>query len=202
MKRVTGPARKVSHPRFVPLSWHWYLFRYEWTCLHRFLSPRFEAFVSLNQISLWLRKTIEPHEANEEAFALIGQLAEACTQAAAFSSFSTTIYDTAWAAMVSKDFHGKKQWLFPQCFEYLLAHQMDEGGWDLICLRSGRDPQYHRGAPSIEVTCRYTAVTPWLRCSLYRIPASTQLRYSRLLASFATYGTTEMLQINGHVFDD
>ena len=69
-------------------------------------------------------------EVNEEAVALIAQLAEGCTQAAAFSSFSTTIYDTPWVAMVSKDFHGEKRWLFPQRFEYLLAHQTDEGGWE------------------------------------------------------------------------
>ena len=61
-------------------------------------------------------------EVNEGAVALIAQLAEGCTQAAGFSSFSTTIYDTACVVIVSKDFHGEKRWLFSQCFEYLLAH--------------------------------------------------------------------------------
>ncbi|KAK3171181.1 hypothetical protein OEA41_003265 [Lepraria neglecta] len=73
---------------------------------------------------------MDPPEVNEEAVTLMAQLGDGYTQAAGFSSFSTTIYDTAWVAIVSKDFHGERRWLFPQYFEHLLAHQTDEGGWE------------------------------------------------------------------------
>lgn len=38
-------------------------------------------------------------------------------------------YDTAWVSIVAKDVDGEKQWLFPECFEYLLATQSNAGGW-------------------------------------------------------------------------
>ena len=72
---------------------------------------------------------MDPQDINDKAAALIGQLAAGCTQTAGLSSLSSTIYDTAWVAMVSKKVHGETRWLFPECFQYLLAHQMDDGGW-------------------------------------------------------------------------
>ncbi|KAH8799111.1 Copalyl diphosphate synthase [Xylogone sp. PMI_703] len=44
-------------------------------------------------------------------------------------AMSCAAYDTAWVSLVTKSIDGKKQWLFPECFQYLLATQSDEGGW-------------------------------------------------------------------------
>ena len=46
-----------------------------------------------------------------------------------FGTMSCAPYDTAWVALVAKTVDGEKQWLFPECFEYLLATQSSSGGW-------------------------------------------------------------------------
>ncbi|KAL8761590.1 MAG: hypothetical protein Q9184_002298 [Pyrenodesmia sp. 2 TL-2023] len=44
-------------------------------------------------------------------------------------SFSCSIYDTAWLAMITKKVDGKEQWLFPTAFDYILRHQQPDGAW-------------------------------------------------------------------------
>ena len=44
---------------------------------------------------------------------------------------SVAAYDTAWVAMVTKVIDGQKHWLFPDCFEYILSTQSEEGGWTI-----------------------------------------------------------------------
>ena len=39
------------------------------------------------------------------------------------------IYDTAWVSMVAKTTESGKQWLFPQCFRYIIDSQKQDGGW-------------------------------------------------------------------------
>ncbi|KAI6785533.1 Copalyl diphosphate synthase-like protein [Emericellopsis cladophorae] len=46
-----------------------------------------------------------------------------------FGTMSAAPYDTARVALVAKEVDGRKQWLFPECFEYLLATQSSAGGW-------------------------------------------------------------------------
>ncbi|KAK2594823.1 hypothetical protein QQS21_007451 [Conoideocrella luteorostrata] len=46
-----------------------------------------------------------------------------------FGTMSCAPYDTAWVALVTKTVDGQKQWLFPECFEHLLATQSSSGGW-------------------------------------------------------------------------
>ncbi|OJJ82720.1 uncharacterized protein ASPGLDRAFT_59136 [Aspergillus glaucus CBS 516.65] len=43
---------------------------------------------------------------------------------------SCAIYDTAWVSMVSKPTANGPQWLFPECFEYILQSQQPDGGWE------------------------------------------------------------------------
>lgn len=43
---------------------------------------------------------------------------------------SCAIYDTAWVSMVSKPTANGSQWLFPECFEYILQSQQPDGGWE------------------------------------------------------------------------
>ncbi|CAJ0544161.1 Ff.00g034780.m01.CDS01 [Fusarium sp. VM40] len=42
------------------------------------------------------------------------------------------VYDTAWVAMVVKTTDGVRQWLFPECFHYLLKTQSSDGSWGLL----------------------------------------------------------------------
>jgi hypothetical protein len=46
-----------------------------------------------------------------------------------FGTMSCAAYDTAWVALVAKEINGQKQYLFPECFDYLLATQSSSGGW-------------------------------------------------------------------------
>lgn len=48
-----------------------------------------------------------------------------------FGSMSCAVYDTAWVSLVARTIDGKRQWLFPNCFHYLLDHQGKDGGWGI-----------------------------------------------------------------------
>ncbi|RYP63645.1 hypothetical protein DL769_006900 [Monosporascus sp. CRB-8-3] len=63
------------------------------------------------------------------ARSLLQQAIEGYDETYGFGSMSAAIYDTAWVSMVSKsDQHGR-HWLFPQCFQYILDAQLDDGSW-------------------------------------------------------------------------
>lgn len=49
--------------------------------------------------------------------------------ASRFGSFSSAVYDTAWLSMISKVDFGHRDPLFPDCFNYLLESQQDDGTW-------------------------------------------------------------------------
>ncbi|KAI4213987.1 MAG: hypothetical protein LQ351_003391 [Letrouitia transgressa] len=49
--------------------------------------------------------------------------------ASRFGSFSGAIYDTAWLSMISKVTSGHQSPLFPECFNYLLTSQQEDGAW-------------------------------------------------------------------------
>ncbi len=44
-------------------------------------------------------------------------------------SATVAFYDTAWVALVSKGNGEQKEWLFPECFRFLLDNQSSDGGW-------------------------------------------------------------------------
>jgi hypothetical protein len=46
-------------------------------------------------------------------------------------SIVNSVYDTAWVSMVSKTskVSSQPEWLFPECFEFLLSQQSASGGW-------------------------------------------------------------------------
>ena len=46
-----------------------------------------------------------------------------------FGSFSPSLYDTAWLAMVPNKPHEKTSWLFPSAFDALLDSQNEDGVW-------------------------------------------------------------------------
>ena len=65
-----------------------------------------------------------------EATTLVEQLARACNKGELFGSTSVAVYDTAWVSMVSKDIDGQRHWIFQQCFQFILDHQLPDGGWE------------------------------------------------------------------------
>ncbi|PLN83655.1 Ent-kaurene synthase, partial [Aspergillus taichungensis] len=60
---------------------------------------------------------------------LLKNLADGCSSPHGLGSMSTCCYDTAWVAMISKEIDGKRTWLFPSSFEYLISSQALDGGW-------------------------------------------------------------------------
>ncbi|KAJ8132098.1 hypothetical protein O1611_g1527 [Lasiodiplodia mahajangana] len=71
---------------------------------------------------------------NAAAISLIRRAAEGHDERYGAGFMSCTIYDTAWISLIQKPLHegGKKAWLFPQSFAYLLAAQSEDGGWSHI----------------------------------------------------------------------
>ena len=72
-----------------------------------------------------------------EASVLVGQLASACKDGRPIGCMSASIYDTAWVSMVSKIIDNRRQWLFPDSFQYVLDKQLSDGGWE--CYASDLD---------------------------------------------------------------
>ncbi|KAI0906511.1 aphidicolan-16beta-ol synthase [Ustulina deusta] len=67
----------------------------------------------------------------DDAKSLIRTALENYTDKYGLGAMSVAAYDTAWVAMVTKVVDGQKQWLFPECFEYILSTQSEEGGWTI-----------------------------------------------------------------------
>ena len=75
-----------------------------------------------------------------QASALIESVAEESGREQGFGSMTSAIYDTAWVSMIqSKTVRGRKQWLFPECFEYVLKANV---------LESNPSP-YRSGVPEV-----------------------------------------------------
>ena len=60
---------------------------------------------------------------------LVQDLADGC-ESGRLGSATVAVYDTAWVSMVAKDVGGESQWLFPECFQFLLDSQSDDGSWE------------------------------------------------------------------------
>ncbi|KAI0516929.1 hypothetical protein F5B22DRAFT_138040 [Xylaria bambusicola] len=63
-----------------------------------------------------------------QAESLIARLAMRCSKNDDFGSMSSSIYDTAWLAMIKKP--DGQEWLFPECFDFILKCQQPLGDWD------------------------------------------------------------------------
>ncbi|GKZ51661.1 hypothetical protein AbraIFM66951_006627 [Aspergillus brasiliensis] len=46
-----------------------------------------------------------------------------------YGSFTPSIYDSAWLSMIYRKIDGRLQWLFPQCFSYVVNLQDGNGTW-------------------------------------------------------------------------
>ena len=60
---------------------------------------------------------------------LVRDLADGC-ESGKLGSATVAVYDTAWVSMVAKNVGGRAQWLFPECFQFLLDSQSGGGGWE------------------------------------------------------------------------
>ncbi|KAI0008534.1 Copalyl diphosphate synthase [Xylariaceae sp. FL0662B] len=77
---------------------------------------------------------------NFEAISLIEEALEGYHPQYGSGSMSCAVYDTAWVSLVTKNIEGKKQWLFPECFQYLLDTQKEDGSWGPADTGSQIDP--------------------------------------------------------------
>ena len=66
----------------------------------------------------------------EKAVRLLRELSKEHNHVEGGGSFSCTVYDTAWLAMITKVVDGRKMWLFPSCFRYVLESQQPDGAWE------------------------------------------------------------------------
>ena len=64
-----------------------------------------------------------------EAVALIRRALDSWDDTYGAGNMSCAVYDTAWVSLVTKSVDGEKQWLFPECFQFLLNTQADDGSW-------------------------------------------------------------------------
>lgn len=74
------------------------------------------------------QEVVPSHNVNNDAKRIVRHLAEQCNQDKGFGSFSISIYDTAWLAMIRAPGQPGR-WLFPESFSYLLLSQTKEGMW-------------------------------------------------------------------------
>lgn len=66
-----------------------------------------------------------------EARSLIQAALQGYDEHYGFGTMSCAAYDTAWVSMVTKTIDGHTQWLFPECFQFLLDTQSaTTGGWE------------------------------------------------------------------------
>ncbi|KAL8787615.1 MAG: hypothetical protein Q9195_007703 [Heterodermia aff. obscurata] len=77
----------------------------------------------------FVRQENETADLNDEAVALIRRALDGWDDTYGAGNMSCAIYDTAWVSLVAKSVAGERQWLFPECFHYLLRTQADDGSW-------------------------------------------------------------------------
>jgi aphidicolan-16beta-ol synthase/syn-copalyl-diphosphate synthase len=74
--------------------------------------------------------SLNPEQLREKAADLVRQLAQGCSAGGSIGSFSTVAYESSWVSLVQKkEANGEKKWRFPECFQYLLDTQDQNGGW-------------------------------------------------------------------------
>ena len=72
---------------------------------------------------------MESPSLNDRAQSLVRDLADGCENGT-LGSATVAVYDTAWVSMVTKNVEGQDQWLFPECFQFLLDSQSNGGSWE------------------------------------------------------------------------
>lgn len=65
----------------------------------------------------------------DKARFLVQRMYQAIHPVYGFSTTSCQVYDTAWAAMITKTLNGRTFWLFPESYQFLLDTQGEDGSW-------------------------------------------------------------------------
>ncbi|KAM7190979.1 ent-kaurene synthase [Naviculisporaceae sp. PSN 640] len=100
-------------------------------------------------------------------------------------SMSCSIYDTAWVSLLTKtgDDGQSRQWLFPECFFYILETQSEDGSWGRLLAPSSGDSQIDGilcTAASLLSLLRHQSLPLQLEGT---IPADMSQRATKALAS-------------------
>ena len=95
-------------------------------CGHHFTIPTATQYIDPEAANMYLRNGVDYVA---KANTLVGQLINDHHPTYGVGSFTCSIYDTAWVAMVIKNVDGQRRWLFPSSFEYLIYQQQHDGGW-------------------------------------------------------------------------
>lgn len=66
----------------------------------------------------------------EKTKPLVAFVKSAVNNTQAVGEQTTVIYDTAWVSMVRKPGSAQDELLFPECFQFVLDHQLPHGGWE------------------------------------------------------------------------
>jgi hypothetical protein len=66
----------------------------------------------------------------EQASALISYCAAAVNNTHTFGRLTSSIYDTAWVAILRKPNSQDRELLFPECYQYILDQQHSGSGWE------------------------------------------------------------------------
>ena len=73
--------------------------------------------------------TMDAATLHHSATRLLDRLTEQLDGPHGLGFMSPAVYDTAWVSMIQKSTDGQSIWLFPECFEYILQHQLPDGSW-------------------------------------------------------------------------
>lgn len=98
---------------------------------------------------------MEPISLQNSAVALVNQLTESIDDPRALGFMSPAVYDTAWVSMIQKNVDEQPTWLFPQCFEYMLQMQLEDGSW--IAYASQIDGILNTAASLLSLKRHFTA---------------------------------------------
>lgn len=75
-----------------------------------------------------------------------------------FGSMSVSIYDTAWVSMIRYPAAAGGGWVFPQCFDFILKHQLEDGGWHIHSTVS--DSILNAASAILAIKIHYDALDP------------------------------------------
>ena len=71
---------------------------------------------------------MEPNSLENRAKTLAVKLTDDCEESGR-GSMSPSVYDTAWVSLIQKSNERSREWLFPECFLYVVNHQLEDGSW-------------------------------------------------------------------------
>ncbi|KAK1992304.1 ent-kaurene synthase [Colletotrichum falcatum] len=132
---------------------------------------------------------------NQEAACLTRQLLDDSSPNQGAGLITPSIYDTAWLALVKKrNADGRQQWLFPECFQYVVDTQLADGGWEthrshvdgilntaaslLVLRRHASEPLQVASVPPAEIQDRMDRASAALQSKLHAWDVTEPTHYN------------------------